>query len=95
MASIYILYSQKLNRYYTGSCKDLSYRIDQHFNKEYTGAFTTAANDWILFFFKDDLEYREARLIEAHIKKMKSKTYIQNLKIYPEILEKLIEKYRP
>jgi putative endonuclease len=32
-------------------------------------------------------------MIEQHIKKMKSKVYIQNLKRYPEILQKLINKY--
>lgn len=31
--------------------------------------------------------------IETHIKKMKSKKYIQNLKIYPEIPLKLLVKY--
>jgi hypothetical protein len=29
MASVYILYSEKFNRFYIGSCKDLSYRVDR------------------------------------------------------------------
>ena len=41
-----------------------------------------------------DLEYDEARNIEAHIKKMKSKTYIENLKKYSDLREKLLEKYK-
>jgi putative endonuclease len=36
----------------------------------------------------------QARLIEKHIKKMKSKTYIHNLVKYPEIAEKLLLKFR-
>ncbi len=31
--------------------------------------------------------------IENHIKKMKSKKYIKDLKKYPEIAQKLIKKY--
>jgi putative endonuclease len=86
MASVYILFSEKLNRFYTGSCEDLSYRIEQHFNKDFNNSFTAKTDDWELFFFVDNLHYAQARLIEQHIKNMKSKVYIQNLKKYPEIL---------
>ncbi|HCN83548.1 MAG TPA: hypothetical protein DIT07_07975 [Sphingobacteriaceae bacterium] len=94
MASVYILHSVQLDRFYTGSSKDLSYRIDQHANKEFLKSFTAKADDWTLFFFKDDLEFKQARLIEQHIKEMKSKRYIQNLKAYPEIMEKLMLRYK-
>ena len=93
MASVYVLYSQKLHRFYVGSCKDLSYRIDQHLNKEFEGSFTTAAEDWELFHSIDGLTYKQARSIETHLKKMKSKTYIQNLTKYPEIIDRLKLKY--
>jgi putative endonuclease len=93
MASLYISFSKKLDRYYTGSCKDLSYRIEQHLNKDFSKSFTSKADDWALFFFVDNLQYAQARLIEDHIKKMKSKVYMQNLKMYPEIIQKLIVKY--
>jgi putative endonuclease len=93
MATVYILHSGKLNRFYIGSCDSLEYRIDQHLNKEFVKSFTTNAEDWILFFYKDELEYKQARLIEQHIKDMKSKVYIQNLKKYPELIEKLMERY--
>ena len=94
MASVYILYSKKLNRFYTGSCKDLAFRIERHLNKDFKGSFTAKAEDWELFIFVDALEYDQARRIEKHIKRMKSKNYIQNLKKYPEILQKLIILYR-
>lgn len=93
MASVYILFSKKLDRFYTGSCKDFSYRIEQHFNKDFSKSFTTKTDDWEFFFYVDNLHYVQARMIEQHIKKMKSKVYIQNLKRYPEILQKLIIKY--
>lgn len=93
MASIYVLYSLKLDRFYIGSCKDLSYRIDQHLNKEFTKSFTSKVSDWELFFYADDLGYEQSRLIETHVKKMRSKTYIHNLKKHPEIIERLKEKF--
>jgi putative endonuclease len=93
MASVYILYSNHLDSFYTGSCKDLSYRMGQHFNKEFAKSFTANADDWELFFFIDELDYTQARGIEAHIKRMKSRTYIHNLKKYPEIADKLKAKY--
>ena len=94
MASVYILHSKELNRFYIGSCKDLSYRIGQHINKDYVNSFTTKAEDWQLFFFEDELSYSQARAIEHHIKKMKSVVYINNLSTYPEMMEKLKEKYK-
>ena len=93
MASVYVIFSKKLNRFYTGSCEDITYRIKQHFNKHFSHGFTAKADDWELFFFVDNLHYTQARSIEQHIKKMKSKAYIQNLKKYPEIIQKLIVKY--
>jgi len=94
MASVYILYSKKLNNFYIGSCKDLSYRFNQHLNKEFTGSFTAKAHDWELYLSIDELQYQQARLIETHLKKMKSKTYIQNLAKYHEIIERLKIKYQ-
>jgi putative endonuclease len=35
----------------------------------------------------------QAHKIENHIKKMKSKKYIENLKKYPEISLRLLQKY--
>jgi len=94
MASVYILFSKKLNRYYTGSCLDLSKRLDEHLQGIYIGSFTSKATDWELFLHINDLAYEQARLIELHIKKMKSRTYIENLQKYEEIQTRLIMLYR-
>ena len=58
------------------------------------GGFTTKADDWELFLFIDNLEYKQALEIEAHIKKMHSKKYINDLKSYPELRDKLIHRYK-
>ena len=94
MASVYILHSIIINKYYIGSCNDLASRLQQHTNKEFSNSFTAKANDWILFFSIDNLNYQQARLIEGHIKSMKNITYIINLKKYPDITLKLIERYK-
>jgi len=36
----------------------------------------------------------QAIKIESHLKKSKNKVYLENLKKYPEISERLIEKYK-
>jgi len=94
MASVYILFSKKLNRYYIGSCLDLSKRLDEHLQGFYSDSFTSKATDWELFLHINDLAYQQARQIELHIKKMKSRTYIENLKKYEDIQTKLIMLYR-
>ena len=93
MAAVYILYSQSLDKYYIGSCIEVTERLDQHLSKIFPGAFTTKANDWVIFFSLINLSYKQARSIESHIKNMKSKKYIQNLKRYPEISQNLINLY--
>ena len=94
MASVYILFSEKLNRFYAGSCLDLLQRLQSHKDKNFTDSFTSKTEDWELFFTINDLDYKQSRLIELHIKKMKSIIYIKNLKQYPELVAKLIERYR-
>ncbi|HEX7458083.1 MAG TPA: GIY-YIG nuclease family protein, partial [Ginsengibacter sp.] len=94
MADVYILYSEKLDKYYIGSCIDIVERFLEHLNKKYSDSYTAKANDWILYYSINDLKYKQARLIENHIKKMKSRKYIENLKMYAEISKKLIELYQ-
>jgi putative endonuclease len=93
MACVYILYSRSLNKYYTGSCNDLFLRLEQHNSGFFEKAFTGAAIEWAIYLVIENLGYKQARDIEAHIKKMKSKKYIENLNKYPELRQKLITMY--
>ena len=81
MDSTYILYSQSADRFYTGSCLNFEKRLSEHSSGKYGNAYTAIANDWITYLIIDDLDYHQARSIERHIKKMKSKKYIQNLNL--------------
>ena len=93
MISVYILHSTKLSRYYIGFTTDFDTRLDFHLNDEQLRKFTHNANDWILFLKIECQSKTQALAIEKHIKKMKSSIYIKNLIKYPEIINKLLEKY--
>ena len=93
MASVYILFSHKLNKFYVGSCLDLKQRLFDHKNKTYSNSFTKTSDDWQLYFEISGLDGLIARKIEAYIKSMKSKKYIEDLKKYPEMALKLISKF--
>ena len=93
MVYVYILYSNKLKKYYVGSCFDLNQRIVEHRNKVFKNSFTTKAEDWELFMSIDNLDYKQARKIEMHIKKMRSKKYYEDMKKYPEMCRNLIDRF--
>lgn len=93
MATVYVLYSAEIDRFYIGSCMDFKQRIAQHKNKTFEKSFTAQANDWEVFIQFHELGYPQARAIEAHIKRMKSRKYLYNLKNYPEMIAKLKSKY--
>ena len=89
---VYILYSKKLDRYYTGATSDIETRLIFHQNSP-AHKFTAKAKDWVLYLKIECNTKDQALAIEKHIKRMKSKVYIQNLKKYPEITTKLKLKY--
>ena len=89
MFCVYILYSEILSSYYIGETEDLKSRIDQHNLGFYVSAFTKKASDWKLYYVIRCSSRSQARRIEAHIKRMKSKKYLNNLKKFPEIAMKL------
>ncbi len=88
----YILHSERLNRYYIGYSSDLDFRLELHKNPE-KRKYTYNAKDWVLFYKIDCKSKPQALAIESHIKRMKSKTYIENLVRYPEITLKLLQRY--
>ena len=94
MAVVYILHSKSIDKYYVGSCKNLPRRLEEHNSNEFNMGFTRRANDWEVHFSIDSLEYHQARKIESHIKRMKSRKYVENLVLYSEMVDKLIEKYK-
>jgi putative endonuclease len=72
----------------------LEFRFQEHINKTFKGRYTTKYEDWELYLEIRELEYQQARNIEKHIKILKSKKYIRDLRKYEELRNKLIEKYK-
>ncbi|UOK43015.1 MULTISPECIES: GIY-YIG nuclease family protein [Flavobacterium] len=93
MHYVYILYSPQKETFYIGETADLDRRLQWHLSKEFKNAHSAIAEDWQLFFKINCKNITQARKIENHIKAMKSKKYIQNLTIYPDITIRLLEKY--
>ena len=91
--SVYILYSEKLKKYYIGTTNDVKKRLIEHNESRYNNAYTLKGIPWKIIFEINELSSNQAYKIELHIKKMKSKIYIQNLIKYPEMKKKLILKY--
>lgn len=90
---VYILYSKKINRYYTGMSGNLDERLDFHRDPE-ARKFTARADDWEVFHVINCYSKKQALAIEAHIKRMRSATYKLNLQKYPEMNLKLLSLYK-
>ena len=69
-------------------------RISKHNTSFYGAHYTTKTSDWELYYIIECVTISQAMKIEKHIKKMKSITYLKNLKKFEAIQLKLLEKYK-
>ncbi len=93
---VYIIFSQKLDRFYYGVTQDsIEERLHKHNSHAYGPYhFTAKANDWKLFLTIPCESFSQARKIELHIKKMKSSRYAHNLKSYPQLVNQLLNRFK-
>lgn len=77
MPHCYILFSEKLNKYYIGACTDLDRRIYEH-NIGHT-KFTSIGIPWILKYQEEFEDLALAKKRELFIKKQKSRIFIERL----------------
>ena len=77
MHYFYILYSEKVNRYYYGSSKNPEIRIKLH-NQGATKS-TKSGMPWELIYTECYLTKTEALRREKEIKKIRKRSYIENL----------------
>lgn len=73
----YILYSQKLDKYYIGSTKDLSERLRKH-NSNHKG-YTGKVDDWNIVYSESFETKSLAYSRERQVKKGKNKAVIEKL----------------
>ena len=74
MYCTYILFSQKVNKFYTGQTEDLSRRIEEH-NRGKT-SFLASGIPWKLIYFKEFKTRAEAINLEMFIKKRDAGRYL-------------------
>jgi putative endonuclease len=77
MAFVYILYSEKLNKYYVGACIDIERRLYEH-NIGHS-KFTSTGMPWRLMYTEEHATLQLAKRRELEIKKKKSRMYIEKL----------------
>jgi len=78
MASVYILFSEELNKYYIGSTTvSIEDRLKKHLADQ--NGFTGIAKDWKVVYTEILPDKRQALIREKQIKSWKSKPMIENL----------------
>lgn len=77
MYQVYILHSQKLNRYYVGFTNDLQRRLAEHNRKK--GKYTDAGIPWELVYTENYSTRQSAMKRERFIKSRKSRNFIEHL----------------
>ena len=76
----YILHSDSINKFYTGSTSgSVDDRLAKH-NFKHKG-FTSLASDWIVVFSQQFSTITEARQFENKIKKRGASRFLEDLKI--------------
>ena len=93
MAFVYIIYSKRIDKYYVGSTVELEKRLLQHNTGFYTDSYTDKTNDWVLYYCITCENITQAIKIEKHVKRMKSRKYLNHLREYPEITTRLLAQY--
>jgi len=93
MHFVYVIKSLRNGRYYVGETTDLNKRLKYHNDPMLNTNSTKSSMPWEYLIKIKCKNRRQALKIERHIKKMKSRRYIENLCKYPEMVEKLLIKY--
>lgn len=89
---VYILFSEKLNRFYIGTADDPVKRLSEHNSAHYPNAYTSKGIPWTLFHTIPCTISQQAYDLERFIKSMKSAVFIRNLKEDPAIITRVFER---
>ncbi|MBL0113116.1 MAG: hypothetical protein IPP42_20695 [Saprospiraceae bacterium] len=86
-----MLYSESLDKYYSGITSDpVSNRLLKHNSNAYGTHFTSKAQDWIIKLELEAADFAHARRMELYVKKRKSRIYIEELINHISPREKLL-----
>ena len=77
MWKVYIIYSEKIDLYYTGITEDIAWRLERH--NQGWGRYTKRGIPWKIV-YTEDFEYKlKALKREREIKSRRSRIYIESL----------------
>ncbi len=93
MHFVYIIKSINNSKFYIGETYDIEQRLNYHNSIELNNNSTRTGIPWRIYHIIECKNRTVARKIETHIKEMKSRKYIENLIKYPEISQRLVNKY--
>ena len=79
MFIVYIIYSNKTDKYYIGTTDDFNKRLEEHNNAFYPNAYTRKGEPWILKKCFCCEFSKEAYFMERFIKRMKSRDFIEKI----------------
>jgi len=68
-------------------------RLEQHLDSSFPDAWTSRYKDWNVLISIECDTRQQALKIESHLKKMKNKTYYENLTRYPEMRTRLVSRF--
>ena len=74
---VYILYSDKIDRYYVGVTDNLEWRLERH--NDGWGKFTKRGVPWKIVYHESYTSKSDALKREKQIKNKKSRSYIRSL----------------
>ena len=74
---VYIIYSEKLQKFYTGISEDLQKRLDAHLKG--ISDYTKKSSDWVLIWNIILPTKRDALRLERKIKKRGAKRYLDDI----------------
>ena len=92
MYFVYIIFSERLNRYYVGTTDDVGERLVEHNSNFYKNSFTSKGIPWDLRLKTNPISSERAYRLERFIKSMKSKKFKEKLMASPEMLDDIISK---
>ncbi|MGB5692191.1 MAG: GIY-YIG nuclease family protein [Flavobacteriaceae bacterium] len=93
MHYVYVIQSLLDKSFYVGRTSNLERRLEYHNSIKKNIGETRKRIPWKYYFVLEVGNPGIASKIERHIKRMKSRIYIENLVKYPEIGERLFKKY--